>query len=385
MRKTGEYKMKKIGIYIHIPFCKSKCYYCDFTSFSNKDELVKEYVQCLIREIRNRKNKNLIVKTIYIGGGTPSYINEEYILKIMDEIRASFILTPDTEISIEVNPGTVTYNKLKTYYDCGINRLSIGLQTSNDNLLKEIGRIHTFKDYLQTIEIAKGVGFTNINSDLIIGIPNQTIYDVEDSINTLIKLRIPHISVYSLIVEENTKIQKMLNNNELKPIDDEIERYMYWFAKRKLEENRYIHYEISNFAKPGYYCRHNVDCWNQKEYLGFGVAASSYFDKERYSNTNCIEEYIKNIKNNDFEKNVKIEEIQNAKEQMNEYMILGLRKIKGVNTDDFIRKFKKDPFVIYKDKIIKLINEDLINVDLNKIWLTKKGLDFANVVWEEFV
>ena len=290
--------MKKIGIYIHIPFCKSKCYYCDFTSFSNKDELVKEYVQCLIREIRNRKNKNLIVKTIYIGGGTPSYINEEYILKMMDEIRASFILTPDTEISIEVNPGTVTYNKLKTYYDCEINRLSIGLQTSNDNLLKEIGRIHTLKDYLQTIEIAKGVGFTNINSDLIIGIPNQTIYDVEDSISTLIKLRIPHISVYSLIVEENTKIQKMLNNNELKPIDDEIERYMYWFAKRKLEENRYIHYEISNFAKPGYYCRHNVDCWNQKEYLGFGVAASSYFDKERYSNTNCIEEYIKNIKNN---------------------------------------------------------------------------------------
>ena len=377
--------MKKIGIYIHIPFCKSKCYYCDFTSFANKEELVQKYVQCLINEIDNQKNKNVIVKTIYIGGGTPSFITEKYIVKIMDKIRQSFILTPDTEISIEVNPGTVTYNKLKTYYDCGINRLSIGLQTSNDKLLKEIGRIHTFKDYLKTIETAKTVGFTNINSDLIIGIPSQTIYDVEDSINTLIELRIPHISVYSLIIEKNTKIEKMLNNKELKPVDDEIERYMYWFAKRKLEENRYIHYEISNFAKPGYYCRHNLDCWNQKEYLGFGVSASSYFNKKRYSNTKCIEEYMKNIENNDFEKNSKIEEIQDEKEQMDEYMMLGLRKIKGVDIDQFMKKFKKDPFVIYKDKIIKLVNEDLINVDVNKIWLTKKGIDFANIVWEEFV
>ena len=377
--------MKKIGIYIHIPFCKSKCYYCDFTSFANKEELVQKYVQCLIKEIDNRKKRDVIVKTIYIGGGTPSFINEKYILKIMNKIRNDFILTPDTEISIEVNPGTVTYNKLKTYYDCGINRLSIGLQTSNDKLLKEIGRIHTFKDYLKTIETAKEVGFTNINSDLIIGIPNQTIYDVEDSINALINLRIPHISVYSLIVEENTKIEKMLNNNVLKPVDDEIERYMYWFAKRKLEENRYVHYEISNFAKPGYYCSHNMDCWSQKEYLGFGVAASSYFDKKRYSNTNCIEEYIKNIENKEFDKNRKIEEIQDEKEQMDEYMMLGLRKIKGVDTDQFMKKFQKDPFVIYKDKIIKLVNENLINVDLNKIWLTKKGIDFANIVWEEFV
>lgn len=377
--------MKKIGLYIHIPFCKSKCYYCDFTSFANKEDLVQKYIQSVIKEIHNIKNNNVIVKTVYFGGGTPSFINEKYIVKVMDEIRKSFVLTPDTEISIEVNPGTVTYNKLKTYYDCGINRLSVGLQTSNDKLLKEIGRIHTFKDYLKTIETAKEVGFTNINSDLIIGIPNQTIYDVEDSINTLIRLQISHISVYSLIVEENTKIEKMLSNNELKPVDDEIERYMYWFAKRKLEENRYVHYEISNFAKPGYYCRHNMDCWNQKEYLGVGVAASSYFNNKRFSNINCIEDYIKNIEENNFEKNRHIEEIQNEEQQMNEYMILSLRKIKGVDVDEFVKKFKKDPFVVYKDIITKLVNENLINVDLNKIWLTKKGIDFANIVWEEFV
>ena len=377
--------MKKIGLYIHIPFCKSKCYYCDFTSFANKEDLVQKYIQSVIKEIHNIKNNNVIVKTVYFGGGTPSFINEKYIVKVMDEIRKSFVLTPDTEISIEANPGTLTYNKLKTYYDCGINRLSVGLQTSNDKLLKEIGRIHTFKDYLKTIETAKEVGFTNINSDLIIGIPNQTIYDVEDSINTLIRLQIPHISVYSLIVEENTKIEKMLSNNELKPVDDEIERYMYWFAKRKLEENRYVHYEISNFAKPGYYCRHNMDCWNQKEYLGVGVAASSYFNNKRFSNINCIEDYIKNIEENNFEKNRHIEEIQNEEQQMNEYMILSLRKIKGVDVDEFVKKFKKDPFVVYKDIITKLVNENLINVDLNKIWLTKKGIDFANIVWEEFV
>jgi len=377
--------MKKIGLYIHIPFCKSKCYYCDFTSFANKEDLVQKYIQSVIKEIHNIKNNNVIVKTVYFGGGTPSFINEKYIVKVMDEIRKSFVLTPDTEISIEANPGTLTYNKLKTYYDCGINRLSVGLQTSNDKLLKEIGRIHTFKDYLKTIETAKEVGFTNINSDLIIGIPNQTIYDVEDSINTLIRLQIPHISVYSLIVEENTKIEKMLSNNELRPVDDEIERYMYWFAKRKLEENRYVHYEISNFAKPGYYCRHNMDCWNQKEYLGVGVAASSYFNNKRFSNINCIEDYIKNIEENNFEKNRNIEEIQNEEQQMNEYMILSLRKIKGVDVDEFVKKFKKDPFVVYKDIITKLVNENLINVDLNKIWLTKKGIDFANIVWEEFV
>jgi oxygen-independent coproporphyrinogen-3 oxidase len=377
--------MKKIGLYIHIPFCKSKCYYCDFTSFANKEDLVQKYIQSVIKEIHNIKNNNVIVKTVYFGGGTPSFINEKYIVKVMDEIRKSFVLTPDTEISIEANPGTLTYNKLKTYYDCGINRLSVGLQTSNDKLLKEIGRIHTFKDYLKTIETAKEVGFTNINSDLIIGIPNQTIYDVEDSINTLIRLQISHISVYSLIVEENTKIEKMLSNNELKPVDDEIERYMYWFAKRKLEENRYVHYEISNFAKPGYYCRHNMDCWNQKEYLGVGVAASSYFNNKRFSNINCIEDYIKNIEENNFEKNRHIEEIQNEEQQMNEYMILSLRKIKGVDVDEFVKKFKKDPFVVYKDIITKLVNENLINVDLNKIWLTKKGIDFANIVWEEFV
>lgn len=377
--------MNKIGIYVHIPFCKSKCFYCDFTSFANKDDLEKEYVNCLIKEIENKKNPNVIVKTIYIGGGTPSYISEKYIQKIMDIIRKNFILTPDTEISIEVNPGTVTYNKLKTYYDCGINRLSIGLQTSNDDILKEIGRIHTFEDYLKTIEIAKEVGFENINSDLIIGIPNQTIYDVENAINTVIRLKIPHVSVYSLIVEDGTKIQKMLNNKELKPVDDEIERYMYWFSKRKLEENKYVHYEISNFAKAGYYCRHNLDCWDQKEYLGFGVAASSYFENERYTNIDCIEKYIENVKNGEFEKNKKIEEIQNLKTQMNEYMMLGLRKIKGVDTNDFEKKFKKDPFIIYKDQISKLVDEKLINVDLNKIWLSKKGLDFANLVWEEFV
>ena len=377
--------MKKIGLYIHIPFCKSKCYYCDFTSFANKEDLVQKYIQSVIKEIHNIKNNNVIVKTVYFGGGTPSFINEKYIVKVMDEIRKSFVLTPDTEISIEANPGTLTYNKLKTYYDCGINRLSVGLQTSNDKLLKEIGRIHTFKDYLKTIETAKEVGFTNINSDLIIGIPNQTIYDVEDSINTLIRLQISHISVYSLIVEEDTKIEEMLSNNELKPVDDEIERYMYWFAKRKLEENRYVHYEISNFAKPGYYCRHNMDCWNQKEYLGVGVAASSYFNKKRFSNINCIEDYIKNIEENNFEKNRHIEEIQNEEQQMNEYMILSLRKIKGVDVDEFVKKFKKDPFVVYKDIITKLVNENLINVDLNKIWLTKKGIDFANIVWEEFV
>ena len=268
--------MNEVGIYVHIPFCKSKCNYCDFVSFAGREGLEKEYIDCVKKEIKNRTNDNDLVKTIYFGGGTPSYIESEYIEEILATIENSFQVDENVEISIEVNPGSANTKKLTEYARSGINRLSIGLQTSNDELLKEIGRIHTYKDFESTVRMAKRAGFHNINADMIIGIPNQTIYDVEDTVQKLINLGLTHISVYSLIVEEGTKLEEQISSGNLQPIDDEIERYMYWYAKRKLEQNGYIHYEISNFAKPMYRCRHNVDCWNQKEYLGFGVAAASY-------------------------------------------------------------------------------------------------------------
>ena len=277
--------MEEIGIYVHIPFCKQKCNYCDFNSFANKGEYIEKYIRCMQKEIKNvgdkiRLNSNgdytnlPLAKTLYIGGGTPSFIDEKYIEDIIKTIETNFEIDQNIEVTIEVNPGTVTLEKLKKYRDIGINRLSIGLQTANDNILKLIGRVHNYEQFLTTVKLANLAGFYNMNVDTMIGLPNQTIYDVEDTLNKIIDLKVTHISVYSLIIEEGTKIEKLLEDRVITLPDEEIERYMYWFSKRKLEENGYIHYEISNFAKIPYRSKHNLDCWRQKEYLGFGVSAS---------------------------------------------------------------------------------------------------------------
>ena len=379
--------MKEIGIYVHIPFCKSKCLYCDFNSFAKKDECIEPYIKSLIKEIEEyaKENKDILVKTIYIGGGTPSYIKEKYIKDIINSIKQNFEIIKDAEITIEVNPGTVNKRKMECYYKSGINRLSIGLQSSNDKLLKLIGRVHKFEDFLETVRIAKMVGFNNINADCMIGLPTQNIYDVEETLNVLINLRLSHISVYSLIVEPNTPLEKKINSGELKLLDEEIERYMYWFAKRKLEENGYLHYEISNFAKPLYRSKHNLDCWNQKEYKGFGVSASSYENGVRYTNIPIINKYIKNIENNNIKANYIIEEKQDKEAMMKEYMLLGLRKIAGVNINEFIKKFEISPLYKFNKEITKLLKEGLVEANEHSIRLSKKGIDLANIVWEEFV
>ena len=377
--------MKEVGIYIHIPFCKSKCYYCDFISFSGKEKYIEDYVNALIEEIKHKSINNYHVNTIFIGGGTPSIIDAKYIKEIIETIKEYYDYSSEMEVTIEVNPGTVTKEKLETYYKCEINRLSVGLQSANDNILKEIGRIHTFEEYKNTIEIAKKVGFKNINSDIIIGLPNQTIYDIENTIDEMIKLELKHISVYSLILEENTKLFELVNNDKIKLPDDELERYMYWYAKRRLEDEGYKHYEISNFAKPGYESKHNLDCWNQKEYIGFGINAASYEDDTRYKNIISLNNYIKNIENKDFDKNKIIEEKQSKKDKANEYVILGLRKIDGIDSIEFENKFKINFDSLYRNKINKLISMGLIYLHENKVKLTDKGIDLANIVWEEFI
>ena len=377
-----------IGIYIHIPFCKSKCLYCDFFSVADGKKFEKKYVEALRNEIIKRisVNKNgYHVNTIYIGGGTPSYIDEKNIYEILETIKNCCEIDENVEITIEANPGTVSQEKMEAYKKMGINRLSIGLQERNDKLLKEIGRIHTNAEYLKTIEYANKAGLNNINTDIIIGLPNQTIYDVENTLNQLISLNLTHISIYSLIVEEGTKLEKLIDNGTLKLPDEEMERYMYWFAKRKLEENGYIHYEISNFSKIDYRSRHNVDCWNQKEYLGFGAGASSYNGIARYKNIEDLEKYIENMEKDNFAKNIVIEEIQNREDKMKEYMLLGLRKINGININNFRKKFGTTPLYKYNKELTKLLREELILMDTNNIRLSKKGLNLANVVWEEFV
>ena len=379
--------MKELGFYLHIPFCKSKCIYCDFNSSAQKDDCIEPYIKAVKKEIEEyaKQNKDVLIKTIYIGGGTPSYIKEKYIKEIIETIRSNFEIIPNAEITIEINPGTVNRRKLNTYYKAGINRLSIGLQSTNDKLLKQLGRVHDFEDFLETLRLANTIGFSNISADCMIGLPNQTIYDVEETLNVLINLRLTHISVYSLIVEPNTPLEKKINSGELKLPDEEIERYMYWFAKRKLEENGYLHYEISNFAKPLFRSKHNLDCWNQKEYKGFGVSASSYENEIRYTNISSIEKYVENVQNGQFKKNYIVEEKQDREVMMKEYMLLGLRKITGVSINQFRKKFGTIPIFKYNKEITKLTNEGLIESNGINIRLTKKGLDLANLVWEEFV
>ena len=375
-------KNKEMGIYIHIPFCKQKCYYCDFTSFCGKDNLIEKYVEALKKEIELENIKSKIT-TVYIGGGTPSYIDSKYIKQIINKVKEKNI-SSSAEITIEVNPGTVTEEKLRDYKDCGINRLSIGLQTTQDVLLKEIGRIHDFAEFLNTYQLARKIGFNNINVDLILGLPNQRIVDLKESLSKIIELNPEHISVYSLIVEENTPISKMIEKRELVLPDEELERNMYWYVKNTLEIKGYEHYEISNFARSGYCSKHNMNCWEQQEYIGFGIAAHSYRDITRYSNTENIEEYIENINTGKIDHNKIIHEIQKEDDTKKEYMLLGLRKIKGIQISDFKNKFGDNPIYLYRSELKKLADEKLIKVDEDNIRLTAKGLDLANLVWEEF-
>ena len=387
--------MKKIGLYIHIPFCKRKCYYCDFVSYCNKDNLIEEYIKYLKQELREvakemefnfkyNDGEKIVVDTIYIGGGTPSYIDCNYIVDIMNEIYKNYNLDLK-EVTIEVNPKTVNAEKLKAYKKAGINRLSIGMQETNDEILKKIGRIHTYSDFLHTYKTARDVGFENINIDVMIGLPGQSIRNVEETINKVIELNPEHISLYSLILEENTKLYELVKNKEITLETDEIERRMYHSARKNLNRNGYKQYEISNFSKKGYESKHNLNCWNQNEYIGFGVASHSYTDNIRYSNIESIEQYIENYKQNKQENNIIFHEKQNEQSKMMEYIMLNLRKIKGINICEFKKVFKEDVMNIFGEKISKLHNQKLIKISRSNIALTIKGLDLANIVWQEFV
>lgn len=388
-------RRKQIGLYIHIPFCKQKCSYCDFCSYANKESFIKRYIQCVLKEIievgnnnkidfENGKDDLFLVKTIYIGGGTPSLIDSKYIVQIIEDIKLNFEIDEKAEITIEVNPGTVTLEKLEDYNKVGINRLSIGLQSTHEHLLKEIGRIHTYLDFLDTFRFAREAGFENINVDLMIGLPNQTLEEVKDSIEEIVSMEPEHISVYSLILEENTPLFKKVEEGLELPNED-LERKMYWAVKQTLEQNNYIHYEISNFAKKGYESKHNLDCWNQKEYIGFGIAAHSYTNGIRYSNIENLEQYIKNYEEDKTEENLVFHEKQDMEAMQKEYMLLGLRKIDGVSIQEFKIKFVANPVFLYHSELEKLVNEELLEIDGDMIKLTNKGLDLANIVWEEFV
>lgn len=391
-----EKENKEIGLYIHIPFCKSKCYYCDFFSFSDKEHLQERYANSLVKELTHYAKENQIlykheiekkyqVNTIYIGGGTPSLLDEIYIVNLIENIKKQFELKKDCEITIEVNPGTINKEKLKTYYDIGINRLSIGLQAVQDEILKKIGRIHTYSQFEDTYKFARQAGFKNINVDLMIGLPDQRIGDIEKSLKTLVNIKPEHLSIYSLILEKDTKLYNMVTEKKVDLMSDALEREMYWYVRNTLDKYNYVQYEISNYSMPGYESKHNLNCWNQNEYLGIGAGASSFIDDIRYSNIQNIEQYIDNIKRDSYSKNIVLEETLTYEGKMDEYMMLGLRKIEGVNIVEFERIFNQNPIVRYCKDLEKLQKNGLITIIDDNIKLTNRGIDFANIVWEHFV
>lgn len=374
-----------IGLYIHVPFCKSKCYYCDFNSYAGMEAKCDEYFNALNCEIQAfaENQQKRTVKSVFIGGGTPSLFDSSYISNIMDTINKYFEIEENAEISIESNPGTLSFEKLSAYHNDGINRLSIGLQAWQDRLLKGIGRIHSRQQFLDNFEQARRAGFKNINTDIIFGLPTQTEDDWNETLNGVMSLDCEHISCYSLSIEKETVFHKMSEEGQLQKVSDEIDRNMYHTAVKAFKNSGYSHYEISNFAKQDYQCKHNLIYWKAEEYLGFGAGAHSYINDERFNNPNSIDEYLKAIKSENEHKE-SIYKIS-MEESMAEYMILGLRLIDGVCNDTFQKRYKKNMFSIFAKQIDKLTMRKLIIADDKSVKLTKLGLDIANQVFLEFI
>lgn len=373
--------MKEISLYIHIPFCKQRCFYCDFPTFAGKEKFREEYVNALIKEIQN-KCLDYKIKTIFIGGGTPSHLEAKELEKLLSSIeKLKFV--EDIEYSMECNPGTVNEEKLEIMKKYGVNRISFGLQSCDDSLLKKIGRIHTFEEFLENYNLARKVGFNNINVDLMYGLPNLTIEKWKDTLEEICKLKPEHISAYSLIIEEGTAFYSLYEKDKLEIPSEDDERIMDKITKDILKENGYHQYEISNFALQGKECEHNKVYWSLNEYIGVGSASSSYINGYRLVNTSDINDYINKISNNE---TVIIEKHKNSMEdEMEEFIFMGLRMLCGISLSKFKRKFGVDIKSIYGAIIEKNIKDDLLKIKGDFMYLTYKGVELSNVVMSDFI
>ncbi|OON91840.1 MAG: hypothetical protein ATN32_10110 [Candidatus Epulonipiscium fishelsonii] len=358
----------KLGIYVHIPFCKSKCHYCDFLSYSKMD-LAKEYVDALIKEIKmySKSFKNTNIQSVFFGGGTPTVLPSYLIEKLYSCIENNFTLSEDCEWTIEANPDTLTSEQVQLFKKYSITRVSLGLQAVQDYHLKNIGRIHSFSQWENAIWLLKSNGITNINTDLMFGLPNQTLNEWEESLNKVIKYDIPHISAYSLTLEGNTRFVNLYEKGELKLIDEILDRQMYTMAKDIL--GSYNHYEISNWAKQGQECKHNLLYWEQEQYIGAGLGASGYLNSFRYTNTRNLKDYIKNMDR-------QIALIQEEKEhitlrmQQEEFIFLGLRMLSGIDINKFKKIFNIEIYDIFGNQIDRWIKQGGIRNNNNKLVLT---------------
>ncbi|NLD49347.1 MAG: oxygen-independent coproporphyrinogen III oxidase [Clostridiaceae bacterium] len=376
---------KELGLYIHIPFCKSKCYYCDFNSFACRDDFVPAYFNALKSEITLYADvlRDYRIKTVFFGGGTPSLVDAQYINKVMLMLSKCYTIDGNAEITIEANPGTLSYDKLAAYRSMGINRLSMGLQAAQERLLKILGRIHSLEEFYNNYNQAKKAGFDNINVDLIFGIPGQDFMEWSDTIDYVCDLKPSHVSCYSLKIEEGTAFGKMLESGELIEMNDADDRLMYRHALESMHNKGYGHYELSNFAYKGLECRHNLIYWNNDEYIGMGAGAHSFINNERFNNFCGLKEYVESLSKGTFARENVI--LVTEKDRMAEFMFLGLRLTKGININEFDARFGKSIFSVFEKEINKVIKRGLAEFDSNHLKLTVLGLDLANQVFMEFV
>ena len=381
---------KDLELYIHIPFCVKKCDYCDFLSFPAEEKMQEDYVEALLKELvfYGTKYKDCRIITIFIGGGTPSWLRADLILKIMETVRQNFSVDRDAEITIECNPGTVTDHKFEVYKETGINRLSIGLQSAHNEELKRLGRIHTYEQFLKTYDMARKHGFSNVNIDLMSCLPGQTSLTFADTLKKVIQLKPEHISAYSLIIEEGTPFYQKYEEDAIRQekgeptqfLPSEEEEYQTTkMTQRILKEAGYHWYEISNFAKPGYECRHNIGYWKRADYLGVGIGAASLIDNVRYSNTRDIYQYLKESSRHETAEKVSKEE------QMEEFMFLGLRMPEGISRTEFEQNFHTTIEAVYGDVLRRLQQEEMLIKKEGRILLTEKGMDLNNYVIGQFV
>ena len=388
-------------LYIHIPFCVRKCRYCDFLSFASDACVREKYVDQLIREIESIPEEDAgqcsenaaprlnltgrTVETIFIGGGTPSLLPPSAVERILAAVRQVFRVEPDAEITMEANPGTLTPDSAAGYRNAGVNRLSLGLQSASEEELRLLGRIHTREQFLQSFRAARDAGFDNINVDLMSALPGQTCESWKETLSRVTDLDPEHISAYSLIIEEGTPFGERYGSEEGRKLlpDEDSEREMYHETKRFLKDCGYERYEISNYAKPGFACRHNIGYWKRTDYLGFGPSAASLFGNRRWTNTADRSLYLKAC--GALEKIREDEEILSRQDAMEEFMFLGLRMTQGISTTEFEEKFGKEIHAVYGGVLKKYEAMHLLQEHSGRLALTRDGISVSNVILADFL
>lgn len=375
----------QIGLYFHIPFCASKCYYCDFLSFPRKQEQ-ERYIEALIQEIEKTSESlplETSVKSIFIGGGTPTVLPPFLLDKVMKAIVSHFKLEDTCEWTIEANPGTIEKEKIEVLRQYPITRISLGLQSSHNHLLQSIGRIHRFEDWEESIRLIKENTNWHINTDLMFALPGQSFEEFKQTLETVASYDLEHLSVYALIIEEGTTFGDLYDEGKIKEVPEELDRQMYHYAQTYLKEKGYKQYEISNWAKPGYECKHNLVYWKCEPYIGLGLGAHSLYDNKRFYNEEKLEDYV--AAQGELIKLRHDEELLTEKMMMEEYLFLGLRLLDGIHEADFEAKFGKSVWDVYPYQLEKWIKQGGLVHDKKRIYLSHYGLDVCNEIFSSFL